>query len=584
MHASRPPSAHHLLTMHFVRQFLDNDLISPDADRSQLIAVVGATTLSLTLFVSAMLSFKYVGPLMSPGLAAVLAFNDRYFYLALGMVMTALVAASQWDALSIDARDAAILEPLPVQASTIRRAKLSAVAILGVAVSIAVTVCPSIVFPPLLVYTFTQMSAWALLALMAAHVLWSVAASLFGYLVVVALRELMMAVLGVNWFSRVSPWVQGALITLLGGSLLLLPAASGGTAERGFAGWKASSPPMWFASAYELTVGGLVVDLPRKDMRPRQAEQDRAMTALYQTRRRDLPAMAARAGTAVGMAFLAGLLGYLWNARRLRSLATAPLAPPRRQWARGRAVLNAMLLRRAAARAGFYFAIAAMWRSKTHRLTLACAGAVGLAMIVVAVSSFPQQGGAVTARLLAVQPLLYGALLVGFRHAIRVPAELRANWGVQLAWRGQERTFVGGVKAAALVALVLPALVVLLPVFAVVLTPDEALLHAALGLTGAVVFLEALMLGYEKVPFTCTYLPSEKIKALAPVYAIAFVVGATLFGRMQLNALRGSGLGITLTTLASLFVVLRIASATRRARPVQFDEAPVTFQRLGLDG
>jgi len=38
--------------------------------------------------------------------------------------------------------------------------------------------------------------------------------------------------------------------------------------------------------------------------------------------------------------------------------------------------------------------------------------------------------------------VVMGMLLVGFRHLIRVPAELRANWGFQLAWRGQEREFV----------------------------------------------------------------------------------------------------------------------------------------------
>ena len=51
---------------------------------------------------------------LTPGQAAVLSLNDKFFYLALAMIVTALVAASQWDALAIDPRDAAILEPLPV--------------------------------------------------------------------------------------------------------------------------------------------------------------------------------------------------------------------------------------------------------------------------------------------------------------------------------------------------------------------------------------------------------------------------------------------------------------------------------------
>ena len=133
-----------------------------------------------------------------------------------------------------------------------------------------------------------------------------------------------------------------------------------------------------------------------------------------------------------------------------------------------------------------------------------------------------QQGGGASPRLLSMQPLFYGALLVGFRHAIRVPAELRANWGFQLAWRGRERAFIAGVKRAAVLALVAAGPCRLLPLFVFVLGPRLALMHAALGLAGAIVMLEALMLNYDKVPFTCTYLPSENMKALAPLYAIVF--------------------------------------------------------------
>lgn len=40
MAADRRRTPYALLTRHFLRQFLENDLISPEADRSQLLAVV----------------------------------------------------------------------------------------------------------------------------------------------------------------------------------------------------------------------------------------------------------------------------------------------------------------------------------------------------------------------------------------------------------------------------------------------------------------------------------------------------------------------------------------------------------------
>jgi hypothetical protein len=74
------------------------------------------------------------------------------------------------------------------------------------------------------------------------------------------------------------------------------------------------------------------------------------------------------------------------------------------------------------------------------------------------------------------------------------------------------------------------------------------------------------------------------MKALAPIYAVAFVIGAMIFARMQFDALRGSGAVGTVTTLVVVYVILRLSSVMRRRLPhIDFDEAPATFQRLGLD-
>ena len=246
---------------------------------------------------------------------------------------------------------------------------------------------------------------------------------------------------------------------------------------------------------------------------------------------------------------------------------------------------NAWLVRHSAARAGFYFALAAMFRSNNHRLTLVCAAAAGFAMALVALSNAnAHEGAGPSTRLLVMQPLLYGALLVGFRHVIRVPAELRANWGFQLAWRDRTRAFVAGVGHAAIVGLVLPALAILLPFYMFVMGPALALMHAGLGLAGAVVLLEALMVSYDKVPFTCTYVPSENMKALAPIYAIAFVIGAVNFAGMQNTAMQSGNPARLLFTLAAAWVILRVMSVKRARLPhVEFDEAPATYQQLGLN-
>ena len=500
------------------------------------------------------------------------------------MIVTALVAASQWDVLALDPRDAAILEPLPVKAGTIRRAKVSAIAILGAAVACAVNAFPSFVFPWMLVFNFRQMSSFSLLGLMVTHAVMTVAAGAFGYLVVIGLRETLVAVLGRRGFTIASPWAQGVLIIVLGSALL----SGAGRLTPGRTAWLRRLALDVAADVVSRRLrgrrsAGVIADLPRSEMRARQAAHDLKMTALYAERRPQFPAMARRAVLVTVTMLLLAAMAYLWNARRLPSLA--PSLPPssRRGWKLGGRLANAWLVRDPAARAGFYFTLAAMWRNNTHRLTLACAAAAGFAMALVALTSANlQQGTGPSPRLLVVQPFLYGALLVGFRHVIRVPAELRANWGFQLAWRDRTEAFVAGVKRAAIVALVVPALAILLPLFTFVLGPQMALMHAALGLAGAIVLLEALMVNYDKVPFTCTYLPNEN-KAIVPIFAIVFMVGALSFARMQYAALQGGGALRAVIVLSAAFGILRVMSVKRARLPrVEFDEAPATYQRLGL--
>ena len=86
------------------------------------------------------------------------------------------------------------------------------------------------------------------------------------------------------------------------------------------------------------------------------------------------------------------------------------------------------------------------------------------------------------------------------------------------------------------------------------------------------------------MPFTCTYLPNENIKLLAPIYVVVFLVGASGFAALERAALHDAGIALRLVLfLGVTFAVLRIvASRRRQIVPVDFNEAPATTQRLGL--
>ena len=570
-----------LLTKLFLRQFLENDLLSPDGDRSQMLAIVGGSVISLTLFISMFTSAGYAMSIMMPGEAAVLTLSDKFLYVSLAMLVTALVAAAQWDALAIDYRDAVILQPLPIRPAVLRFAKLSAVAALGAGVAIAVNIFPAIIFPWMLAFAVPQMHAWQVLQLILTQFVITVSAATFGFLTVIAVREWASALLGPNWFARVSPWIQTMAIVLIGSAILLLPMVSTRVGQRGMSGWRLDLPSTAFVGVYESATGGFLADLPRRRMTKRQEDRDRAFTEIYDQRRPMFPGLTRRAEALLGGVALLVVVATALNAFRMPSIGIAAAQ------ARGRSKIaflpRVIFPRSAAARAGFDFGIAILWRNKTHRLTLAAAAAIGFAMVLVAISGVDLAADArPTARLLSIQPLLYGCLLVAFRHVLRVPAELRANWGIQIAWRGKVRAFANGVEAAALLSIALPAILVVFPPIAFAAGVRFAAAHALLGVVGAAIVLEALMLSFDKVPFTCTYLPTDNMRAMAPIYALAFIIGAALFARLELAILTGSStMGVV--TLLAILIALRIASVLRkRVADIDFNETPVSLSELGL--
>jgi len=578
-------SIHSTLTRHFLRRFLENDLISPEADRAQLLAVVGASLFSTTLFATMFMSLPYISAGWTPAGLALSALSDRHFYIALSMTVSALLAVAQWDSLVVDVRDASILEPLPTRPTTIRRAKLAAVAILGMAAALLVNLMPTLVFPWLLVYT-TRLPVVSMLRLMATHAVVTVAAAVWAYMSVIALRETLMALLPARVLSFVSPLVQGALIVALGSALLLIPPASTRVAQRGFTEWRAASPPMWFLGVYEVMAGDVLLEAPRTRLSPRQVRADAAAVSVYTRHQPEFAALARRAQLAAVLVGLLTTIAYMWNARRFPS--AAPAQWRRRGWKPALWAERLRIVRRQTDRAGFSFTLAAIWRSSLHRLTIACAGAAGVAAAVVTLSGLDIQDSAtpgdVSTAVFAIQPMFYGALLVAFRHAVRVPAELRANWAFRLAWRDRDREFLTGVRLAVLVGIVVPALAIVLPLFWLLLGLPVAIGHAALGFAGAMVVLEALFLSYDKVPFTCTYLPSENLKTLAIPYVVIFLIGASMFAGMERASLLDPAAAVrTIGFLSVIYVGLRAASLRQMKRPpIDFDEAPVTTQKLGL--
>ena len=103
------------------------------------------------------------------------------------------------------------------------------------------------------------------LLLIVIHFVVSLAAGLFGFAAILAVRETLRACSG-RHFTRLSAIAQAVLIVLLVTSFLLVPAILGNAARAVAAPGRSVTllPPFWFLGAQETLAGGFVDRLPRR--------------------------------------------------------------------------------------------------------------------------------------------------------------------------------------------------------------------------------------------------------------------------------------------------------------------------------
>jgi hypothetical protein len=146
--------------------------------------------------------------------------------------------------------------------------------------------------------------------------------------------------------------------------------------------------------------------------------------------------------------------------------------------------------------------------------------------------------------------------------------------------------YLRGVKRAAVVKLVLPTLLVLLPFHLFALGRQVALEHFAFGLLSALVLREACFLEYRRLPFAANYVPEATLTTHGGVYAficLASVYTVAWLEHVALTTTRGTVVLLVVSVFS--FVALRgIDMWQRRNRcEVDLDELvdPPTL-RLGL--
>jgi hypothetical protein len=583
----------------FLRRLIDNDVISPNADRHESLAVLFALVVSFAVFVTFLMTWGYLAAFIQlPGPTALSALSDRFLFISASIAVSALATLMVWDALALEPRDAAILGPLPIPSRTIIRAKLAAALIFGTVFAVALNTVPSVLYPLFLTMNLRGMHGRGILQLIAGHATSVVMAGLFGFFSILAIRGIVRLVIGERGFRWVSSTLQSVLVVSTVTAVLFAPTVRQTAVRDWIAGaiaapWPAR-PVVWYLGLNETMAGHIVAETPVV-LPPRLLFIPSSLTRLDDAGRAGyrtlLPAFAALAKPAwlsVPIVVFLAIATFVWNNRRLPEQTTS---------GRGRsrigAIVHSLAGRMTAGnpetRAGFLFTWQTLTRSAPHRTIVAIAVAAGLTHLLIALARNGVHRLALPLTplgLFAINIMALAPLIAGFRYAVTVPPEWASNWTIRMAWLGDERGYLAGVKRAALVALVTVPLLLLLPLNVALLGFTVAVVHSIYVFLVATTLLDGVFLTYRQFPFACSYVPIQNPKVIWPAGVTTVLTLAYGFSGLERWALqtaaRTVGLG---ATLVAIVVLVTIADrANRRERlPVDFDARPaLATQRLGL--
>jgi len=513
----------------------------------------------------------------------------QFLFSAWSMTVMAIVAVAVWDALSLDRRDTEILGPLPLPRGIIRRAKIAALLVLAAGFAAALNVVPALMHP-IGAVSRLRPNLLQVGTLVVAHLVSTTAAAAFGFAAVLAVREVLHAVLGTARFRQISVLVRAALVVTLVTTLLLIPAMAFRVATWWLQGAIDGTllPPMWFAGLHELMTGHVWGQLPRPDLPPAVAASERTFELLYQSRRPALRALGLTGGGMFLLVLTTSVVAYLWNNRRLPDPDVSRAAERGHLKIFDEFALR-VVARRSLVRAGLLFTMRVLARSVQNRLSIGIPLAIAIAVSMV---SLPAAGltsaldfSSAPVAVLAVQLLFVTALTIGFRHSIRVPADLRARWIFHLIRPAAQDVYLRGIKRAAVFKLVLPALLVLLPFHVFALGRQVALVHFAFGLVSALALREASLLGYRRLPFAANYVPEARITTYLGIYVLICLMSVYAVAWLEHLALRSAGgtIALFVVTLSSFAVIRAIDMWQRRStHEVDLDELVDPPTLLGL--
>jgi hypothetical protein len=538
------------LLRHFFFRFFDSELVStPGQWKVVAGGALGIVASFSIIFIQAYYhKYGQLNALEDSGPYRMSVLADVLFLVTLAMSLTGLFTMLEWPSLFPGLRDYMALAALPLKLRDLFIARFTALVAMAAMFIIAVNLLPSAALPAVMHGDWGMDSRFHVLGIFAAGSL----AAWFVFFSLVALQGVLLNVLPVRAFPRVSLGIQGTLLAVL--LCGLAPVFSIPNLWRFMElrpAWALWLPPVWFLGVDQLLVG---------NHEP------------YAVR-------AALTGIAAGAAAtVAAVCMYLWSYRRhKRRLLESPVVETvsGRLWP---AALAGRMLPDPRELGVFAFVGKMLARSREHRLVLTVFAAIGVAIVFESFVSlalgrsfrgFSVETPALRQVVISAPLALSLFVLAGFRYLFRLPVELRANWVFRMAEPGNRQPMLAGVEKFLLYFGVLPVAAVMLPLEVGLLGPAVGLAASAVCLMISLVLMEILLIPFEKIPFTSSYLPGRR-----PLIETVVKYGFAVIAYVSLLSIVVSWCVITPAWTAVLLAVLTASWwKARRAR--------IELQRIG---
>jgi hypothetical protein len=563
-------SAKRLLTKHFFESLFDTGELSGGARSSVPAMIAGAC--GVFLAVGCLLARVYLkkytilGDEPTGDLYQQAVLGDAAFLIAVPMWVVALVAVLVGPSMFPDEMDFRVLTGLPITKHLIFTAKLMAVlrfmAVFAVAAHVAL-------LPLLFLISVNPWSTHGFPIQLLFYLAASLPASLFAVLAVAAIRALLLLAVPRAYLLTTSAAVGSiqlfALITAVP-FIGLFPGA--GRAFAAHAAWLAAAPPAWFAGIQRALMGdGRFIDHAAIGLAALAAVAAIAATA-YVILYRHFDRVILR--PALGGRRRAAPTGQSWTPGWLASGESRVMAAVRD------------------------FALITIRRSAVHQGVLVTITAVGVAVIafaLFAVDLSPTRPSGIRYRneIIARIPfMLVFAAGLAARATLLVPIELRANWIFRITERPFDRVDRIGAAVSTIRRLgVLAPVMLTLPLEWYVFGPS-AIAAAGVTILCGFLFVEFILRGWRRVPFTCSYITGKAfVPQLVIVGFFSFFFFTSFGAQLSLLVMHSPAAALLWLTpvVAALLVMRRNRIQAWLEEEAQFEDAlPNETHALRLSG